>query len=173
MKSFGVKAAISVTRVIAFSLLVVGALGLRVAHADGMVEQPPGAKSPKAESKMGGAVGSAGEASKPAQKVGRAGRTDPLEEFDLARYQYCGKDSDCVLTVNGCCDCEQGGQQVAVNQQRLEDFRKNFECLYVSCGEGQADNRCANAVVSCVDHRCKNYLSGDAPPAGQDATEKM
>lgn len=174
----------AVLPVIAFTLPVSIAMNIQVALADGMVELPPGAKSPqsssqKASSQKGGAVsaegqgGSVADSSKSPQKVGRAGRTDPLGEFDLARYQYCGKDSDCVLTVNGCCDCEQGGQQVAVNQQRLEDFRKNFDCLYVSCGEGQPDNRCANAVVSCVDHKCKNYLSGDAPPVGQDATEKM
>lgn len=83
--------------------------------------------------------------------------TGAISDFELARYQYCGQDSDCVVSVNGCCDCANGSAEVAVNKNRLGDFRKRFDCLKYSCGDKDADPRCANGVVSCVSHKCQ-YL---------------
>lgn len=77
-----------------------------------------------------------------------------LADFDLARYQYCGADSDCIVALNGCCGCEDGGQEVAVNKDRLEAFRSNFSCDNVACGQKLSSTRCFGGVVSCVEHRC-------------------
>lgn len=82
------------------------------------------------------------------------GNTSPLGDFELARYQYCGKDSDCVVSANGCCDCANGTKEVAVNKERLQAFRERFDCLYFQCGTKRADPPCQSGVVSCLNHRC-------------------
>ena len=91
----------------------------------------------------------------PIRKAGKSGNTKPLEEFELARYQYCGQDSDCVAVTNGCCDCANGGEDVAVNKLRVEAFRKRFDCLHVSCAGQDADPPCGEGVVTCLNHKCK------------------
>ena len=92
----------------------------------------------------------------PEPKLG-TGNTSPLSEFELGRYQYCGKDTDCTVSINGCCDCANGGIEVGVNKERLEDFRQRFDCLYFECGRKLANPPCANGVVSCVNHKCKYF----------------
>jgi hypothetical protein len=94
----------------------------------------------------------------PVAKVGQGGaNTNPLLDFELAKYQYCGNDTDCVIAINGCCDCVNGGIEVAVNKSRLEAFRSRFDCVHVVCGLEPADPVCGSGVVSCVSHRCQ-YL---------------
>jgi hypothetical protein len=83
--------------------------------------------------------------------------TAPISEFDLGRYQYCGNDNDCVVATNGCCDCANGGADVAVNKERLAAFRENFNCLNVACTEMAVEERCGTGVVTCVNHKC-NYV---------------
>ncbi len=125
--------------------------------ADGMVEQPPGAK-PGIQSSRG--VSTAGK-TPPVQRSARRGNTTPLSPFELAKYQYCGQDSDCVGAINGCCDCANGGQEIALNKDRLEAFRKNFECLQFACGDKSPETPCFSGVVSCVEHRCKYFTQDD------------
>ena len=86
---------------------------------------------------------------------------EPLGAFELARYQYCGRDSDCIIVQNGCCDCAQGGEQAAINKNRLEAFEANFSCLNAECGEREPRRviSCRDAVVSCVQHKCKHISS--------------
>ncbi len=86
-----------------------------------------------------------------------AGNTKPLSDFELARYQYCGDDRDCTIVVNGCCDCANGGQEVAISRDRVEAFKKRFECLYAQCEHRPAVPPCKNGVVSCLDHKCKYF----------------
>jgi len=81
----------------------------------------------------------------------------PIDAFELGKYQYCGKDSDCVVAVNGCCDCVNGAEDVAVNKGHYDSFRTRFRCLSMLCPE--LDNtKCAKGVVSCIEHKC-NYLT--------------
>ena len=122
-------------------------------HADGMVEQPPGAK-PGIRSTHESVVGSKAP---PVQRAGRRGNTTPISPFELAKYQYCGSDADCVGEINGCCDCANGGEEVAINKERIAAFRANFECLHVACGDKAPETPCFSGVVSCVNHRCKYF----------------
>lgn len=85
------------------------------------------------------------------------GSTKPLSAFELGRYQYCGDDRDCMVALNGCCDCANGGEDVAVNKERYEAFRARFQCLYVSCGEKTRATECATGVVSCLNHKCRYF----------------
>ena len=80
-----------------------------------------------------------------------------LSEFELAKYQYCGQDSDCVIATNGCCDCVNGSPEVAINKDRVQAFESRFKCLSVSCGTIDANPHCGNGVVSCVSHRCQYF----------------
>lgn len=86
--------------------------------------------------------------------VKRTGQSRPLSEFELGRYQYCGADRDCVAANNGCCDCANGGADVAVNRERLAAFQARFDCLYVSCTEKDTVPPCGSGVISCVNHKC-------------------
>lgn len=101
---------------------------------------------------------------KPAAKVKakpKLGAVTPINDFELGRYQYCGADSDCVVANNGCCDCANGGKDVAVNKERLADFQKRFDCLYAKCGDKRADPICGSGVVSCVMHKCQYFPPGE------------
>jgi hypothetical protein len=151
----------SVVYLVVLSLFVL-ALPL-LARADGMEEQPPGVKSTKkatvpthvAKPKPEPAAAPTKKQEQPQKPA--AGNTKPLDDYELGKYQYCGRAEDCIVAVNGCCDCANGGIEVAVNKARREDFQKRFDCLYVQCGHKPADPRCANGVVSCIDHKCKYF----------------
>jgi len=80
-----------------------------------------------------------------------------LSEYELGKYQYCGKDSDCAIATNGCCDCANGSPDVSVNKERLEDFRSRFSCSNIRCGSKDAYPTCGSGLVSCISHKCE-YL---------------
>jgi hypothetical protein len=109
---------------------------------------------------------SAKRSTKPAAKIRvepkpKLGAVAPINDFELGRYQYCGSDSDCIVANNGCCDCANGGKDVAVNKDRLADFRKRFDCLYAKCGDKRRDPICGSGVVSCIMHKCKYFPPGE------------
>ena len=85
------------------------------------------------------------------------GNTKPLSDFELGRYQYCGSDKDCIIAVNGCCDCANGGVEVGINREREEAFHKRFDCLYVQCNHQPAVPVCGSGVLSCLDHKCRYF----------------
>lgn len=109
-----------------------------------------------ADGMLGNSVGSSAIDSVSNQGTKKV-NTGAISDFELARYQYCGQDSDCVVSVNGCCDCANGSAEVAINKSRLKDFRKRFDCLKYSCGDKDPDPRCGNGVVSCISHKCEYY----------------
>jgi len=88
--------------------------------------------------------------------------TAPLPRFELRQFRYCGSDSDCIKANNGCCDCANGGQDVAINKQRLSEFRGKFDCMDVTCTEVKTTPPCASGVVSCVNHLCEYVPRPDA-----------
>ena len=90
----------------------------------------------------------------------KGSNTQPLSAFDLGKYQYCGSDKDCVLAQNGCCDCANGGQDIAINRERVSAFQSRFDCLHVNCTEKASDPACASGVVSCINHKCR-YISDE------------
>lgn len=86
--------------------------------------------------------------------------SDKISEIELGRYQYCATDKDCVWVINGCCDCANGGEEIAINKKFEEIFKKRFDCLNVSCTERTPIPPCGSGVVSCINHKCK-YFSDD------------
>ncbi len=85
-------------------------------------------------------------------------KTGRLDDFEVGKYQYCGTDADCVKANNGCCDCANGGADVAVNKDRYKEFRDRFNCIDIMCTEMAAVPPCGSGVVSCLDHKC-HYVS--------------
>lgn len=123
--------------------------------------QPPEKEAAKATKPV---KSKAAKAIKPAAKIKakpKLGAVAPISDFELGRYQYCGADSDCVVANNGCCDCANGGKDVAVNKERLADFQKRFDCLYAKCGDKRADPICGSGVVSCIMHKCQYFPPGE------------
>ncbi len=97
-----------------------------------------------------------------------------LSKFDLGKYQYCGEDSDCVAVQNGCCDCANGGSDVAINKIHLEDFKARFHCEDVMCTARAKIPPCGSGVVSCVNHECRYVQESDAvmiPPVEKLTTQ--
>jgi hypothetical protein len=80
-----------------------------------------------------------------------------LPESELAKYQYCGKDSDCMQVINGCCQCLQGDPFTTINKNMLEDFRKKFNCNKVTCPDDNRAFSCHDGLVSCINYRCHYY----------------
>jgi hypothetical protein len=78
-----------------------------------------------------------------------------LNEFELGKYQYCGSDRDCMVANNGCCDCANGGEDVAINVAQAAEFKARFECLSQMCTERGAEPPCGSGVVTCVNHKCR------------------
>ena len=81
----------------------------------------------------------------------------PLPEEEALAYRRCEMDEECVYVTNGCCDCVNGGKDLAVNREQVDAFRKNFVCsgrctmigTVVACGSGTV--ACEGGL--CVYHR--------------------
>lgn len=95
------------------------------------------------------------------KKKGYKPITGKLSDFELARYQYCGDDRDCIVVNNGCCDCANGSPDVSINKARLADFKARFACIDVYCKNKTPDPICGSGVVSCINHKCKYFAPGE------------
>jgi hypothetical protein len=84
-------------------------------------------------------------------------KSNALSEKELLNYQYCGKDSDCMEVVNGCCQCLQGDKYVSIAKNRFESFHDKFQCTNVLCPKEDDSIKCEEGVVSCVNHRCTYF----------------
>lgn len=82
-----------------------------------------------------------------------------LTETEALPYKDCVVDSDCVYTTNGCCDCANGGEDIAVNKTKLTDFQKLFSCDEVACTLIGAVPACGSGTVSCKEGICE-YTKG-------------
>jgi hypothetical protein len=78
--------------------------------------------------------------------------TQPLPADQLAHFQDCNVDSDCVIATNGCC-CD----TVFINEKKTSDFRSQFACV-THCDCFQQDE-----CPKCVQGLC---TSAPLPPDG-------
>jgi hypothetical protein len=77
--------------------------------------------------------------------------SQPLQEHLTRDYRACTHDSDCVLALNGCCDCANGGEDIAINREKYKAFRARFSCVN-PCTEMGGD--CGHGNVACEDKVC-------------------
>lgn len=91
-------------------------------------------------------------------------RAEKLSPSELEEYQECTTDDECITVTNGICDCANGGQDVAINANRLDSFNKIFGdkvgiCTMmlplIPCGVG-AGNTCVNNL--CKFNACRDPM---------------
>jgi hypothetical protein len=90
---------------------------------------------------------------------GRKGLSEPMAETRTLEYRACESAEQCVYTHNGCCDCANGGTDIAVRREKLAAFRAQFSCAGVGCTE--MEGACGQGRVACEGGRC---VYRDAPP---------
>jgi len=76
-----------------------------------------------------------------------------LSDTETLPYKNCAVDSDCIYTTNGCCDCANGGEDIAINKSKLSDFEALFNCSG-ACTMIGAVPPCGSGTVSCQSGLC-------------------
>lgn len=84
--------------------------------------------------------------------VKRAREPRPLSTLD--EYRRCERDDQCVWANNGCCDCANGGQDVAVHVDKKASFRALFQCANTPCTAIGAVPACGTGTVACEGGLC-------------------
>ena len=92
-----------------------------------------------------GGVGSGGGSS----DVGK------LEREATLSYRSCTTDADCTYAQNGCCDCANGGEAIAVNIDQLVEFDSLFNCESVACTEMASIPACDDGMAKCESGICE------------------
>ncbi len=64
-------------------------------------------------------------------------------------FRACEADDDCVYAQNGCCDCANGGESIAVNINQAAAFEALFECENVACTMRAAVIPCEQGTTKC------------------------
>lgn len=77
---------------------------------------------------------------------------EPMPEDRAREYRTCERDEQCVYTHNGCCDCMNGGADIAVRRDRLSAFRAQFDCADIGCTE--MGGNCGEGRVACERGLC-------------------
>jgi hypothetical protein len=81
--------------------------------------------------------------------------TAPLSPSELAPYQTCSTDDDCVYAQNGSCDCNNGGMGVAINKTKAVEFAKLFESVACTKINGSS---CLVGIPKCEQNKCMYYF---------------
>merc|ERR1712150_225726 len=100
-----------------------------------------------------------------------------LSQASLSNFQECAKDDDCVYANNGYCECANGGEQVAVNKDNLEDFENLFKSKMVPCTKRRSPIPCdiGGGIKcesgQCVFRPCGNMAKAVICPYGEGSRE--
>ena len=89
--------------------------------------------------------------------VGKLGREETLT------YRTCTQDTDCIYAQNGCCDCANGGEAIAVKMSKLVEFEALFNCEKIVCTEIAANPPCEQGTVKCESRVCEFIRSASEP----------
>jgi hypothetical protein len=76
----------------------------------------------------------------------------------------CKKDSDCVVVVDECCPCSQGGKQRAIPKKQKDTYEKDRKkgCKDTACTEMVSTDPTCTQVAICAAGICE---LNDAPAA--------
>ncbi len=91
-----------------------------------------------------------------------------LSAEETLQYRSCREDTDCIYAQNGCCDCANGGEAIAVKINKLVEFEALFECENVVCTEIAAVTPCGQGIAKCEAGVCeftKITFESSAPSA--------
>jgi hypothetical protein len=78
----------------------------------------------------------------------------PLPEAETRSYRACQADSDCTWVQNGCCDCANGGADIAVHRDRARDFARRFDCEGAVCTTRGREPACGSGTAVCAEGLC-------------------
>jgi hypothetical protein len=76
---------------------------------------------------------------------------EPMPTHLTLDYRACTNDADCVLAQNGCCDCANGGEDIAVRRDRAAAFRERFRC---EDGCTEIGGSCGQGTITCEEQLC-------------------
>lgn len=76
---------------------------------------------------------------------------EPMQEHLTLEYRACTNDTDCVLALNGCCDCANGGEDIAVNREQAAAFKARFVCNH---GCTEIGGNCGQGTIACEAKLC-------------------
>jgi hypothetical protein len=85
----------------------------------------------------------------------------PLSDSETLQYRSCTHDIDCIYVQNGCCDCANGGRDIAVNVEKLTEFTEKFQCTNVACTMIAAVPACGTGTVACKSGLCEYTAAVD------------
>lgn len=88
---------------------------------------------------------------------GLDGNLGTLSYGETLMYRSCEVNEDCVYAQNGCCDCANGGEDIAVNKDLKETFSRLFtlSCGNVACTMVGAIPACGTGTVECSAGICE------------------
>lgn len=81
-------------------------------------------------------------------------------------FRACEDDEDCVYAQNGCCDCANGGESIAVNINQAAAFDALFECENVACTMRAAITPCEQGTTKCELGICEFTSDNDSELPG-------
>ena len=88
-----------------------------------------------------------------------------------ASTEDCKKDSDCVVVIDDCCSCAQGGKQRAIPKKQKDAYEKDRKkrCTDTACTEAMSTDPTCTQEAFCAVGICElsdppSSGSGDAKP---------
>lgn len=78
----------------------------------------------------------------------------PLPISSLVEYRRCERDEQCTWVNNGCCDCANDGEDIAVAVDKKEAFRARFDCSDTPCTAMDIDPPCGTGKAACEAGLC-------------------
>lgn len=78
-----------------------------------------------------------------------------LSESEVRAFQSCHTDEECVAATNGCCDCANGGTDIAIRKDSQGAFEAQKNCGEVMCTAMARLVPCRSGKVSCRDSVCQ------------------
>lgn len=80
--------------------------------------------------------------------------TEPLPISSLDEYRRCVRDDQCTWINNGCCDCANGGEDIAVALDKAKAFRARFDCANTPCTAMDIEPPCGTGEATCKAGLC-------------------
>ena len=87
-----------------------------------------------------------------------------LEREETLQYRTCTQDTDCIYAQNGCCDCANGGESIAIKITKLIEFEALFACENIVCTELSAVPACdQQGTAKCESGICEFVKTASEP----------
>ena len=81
----------------------------------------------------------------------------PIKTVNPDDIYNCTREADCVSFQSGCCNCRNGGTNIALNRRYLDYWVKelSLKCQEMVCATVISDDWTCLAEPKCVDNKCQ------------------